>query len=92
LAGIQQLLIICAVLASFVVALWTLRRRGLVRFASLKFGGRPERKLQVLERLQLTPHHSLCLVRMEERTLLIGTAPSSCHVLDQTPRPAGGAL
>ena len=79
---IQQVFTICAVLAAFAAALWVLRKRGLVRFANVRIGAGAARKLQVIERLQLTPQHSLCLVRLEDRTLLIGTAPSSCHLLD----------
>jgi hypothetical protein len=36
----------------------------------------------VIERLQLTPQHALCLVRINKRTILIGTAPAGCHLLD----------
>ena len=78
---IQQCFISGIVLLAFGGALWTMQRRGMLQFRH----GTPrrERQLQVIERLQLTPQHSLCLVRMDNRTLLIGTAPSSCHVLDQ---------
>jgi flagellar biogenesis protein FliO len=41
------------------------------------------RSLEVIERLQLTPQHALCLVRMNKRTMLIGTAPAGCHLLDK---------
>jgi flagellar biogenesis protein FliO len=37
----------------------------------------------VIERLQLTPQHALCLVQLGQRTLLIGTSPTSCDVLDE---------
>jgi flagellar biogenesis protein FliO len=93
LDSMQQLMIAAAVLAGLGGTIWLLQRRGLAKFGSLaKFGGfaklgglairRPERKLQVIEKLQLTPQHSLCLVRMEGRTLLISTAPSSCRLLE----------
>ncbi|WP_257644419.1 flagellar biosynthetic protein FliO [Nevskia soli] len=83
----QQLMIAAAVLAGLGGSIWLLQRRGLASFGGFaKFGGfavrRPERKLQVIEKLQLTPQHSLCLVRMEGRTLLISTAPSSCRLLE----------
>jgi flagellar biogenesis protein FliO len=83
----QQLMIAAAVLAGLGGSIWLLQRRGFAKFGGLsKFGGfavrRPERKLQIIEKLQLTPQHSLCLVRMEGRTLLISTAPSSCRLLE----------
>ncbi len=78
----QQLFIVGAVLAAFGGALWTLQRRGLVRLTGMGLSARADRRLQVIERLQLTPQHSLCLVKLEDRVLLIGTAPSSCSVLN----------
>jgi flagellar biogenesis protein FliO len=70
----QQFFIVGAVMIAFASALYALQRRGIVRFA--------DRKMQMVERLQLTPQHALCLVRLEDRTLLIGTAPSSCTLLN----------
>jgi flagellar biogenesis protein FliO len=77
----QQLMIAAAVLAGLGGSIWLLQRRGLASFGGFAVR-RPERKLQVIEKLQLTPQHSLCLVRMEGRTLLISTAPSSCRLLE----------
>ena len=74
---LQQITMVGAVLALLGGALWFLRRRG-------KWNGFPvrgERKLAVIERLTLTPQHTICLVRVGDRTMLIGTAPSMCQVL-----------
>jgi flagellar biogenesis protein FliO len=38
--------------------------------------------MEVLERVSLGPQHSLHLVRVSDRILLIGTAPSACTLLD----------
>jgi len=62
--------------------LWFAKRRG---FASLPLGSRrggSGRRLEVLERVPLTPQHALHLVRVSDRTVLIATAPSSCTLLD----------
>lgn len=83
LDSFQQFFIGAAVLAALAGALWTLQRTGLVRFKGIAGVKGSPRKLQVIERLQLTPQHSLCLVRLEQRTLLIGTSPASCRVLDE---------
>lgn len=40
------------------------------------------RRLEVIERLTLSPQHALHLVRAGDRLVLIATAPSSCQVLD----------
>jgi flagellar biogenesis protein FliO len=42
---------------------------------------RGERRIQVLERVALTPQHTLCLVKVDDRLVMIGTAPSSCQVI-----------
>jgi hypothetical protein len=35
--------------------------------------------------LPLTPHHSLHLVRLADRTLLIALSPSGCNLLESSP-------
>jgi flagellar biosynthetic protein FliO len=91
---IQDALRVIAVLGVLVLALWWLRKRGL---AQIKLPGRATgggRRLELLERLPLTPQHSLHLVRCEERTLLIAVSPSGCQLLEQKPIAApheGGA-
>ncbi len=81
---LQQITMVGAVLALLGGAVWFLRRQG-------KWDGfqvRGARKLAVIERLTLTPHHTICLVRVGDRTMLIGTAPSMCQVLSAgEPRP-----
>ena len=69
------------VLLIFAAALWALQQRGIVRLP--RPSPRAERRLQIIERLQLTPQHSLCLIRLENRVLLIGTAPTNCQLLDE---------
>lgn len=81
----EQLSMVFAVLALLGGMLWALRRKGV---ASFRFtGGRSsnDRALQLVERLALTPNHSLHLVRVADRTLLIGVAPGSCTLLEGLP-------
>ena len=78
----QEFFIVGAVMIAFSGALFALQRRGLVRFTGTAFKPRADRQMQIVERLQLTPQHALCLVRLDGRTLLIGTAPSSCTLLN----------
>lgn len=58
-------------------AVWMLKSR---RISGLSTRG--ARRMNVVERLVLTPQHSLCLVEISGRTFIIGTAPSSCHLID----------
>lgn len=64
-------------------ALAWLRRRGLLRMAGngLHLRRRP-RRLEMLDRLALTPQHSLHLVRLGNRTILLGRSPSGLALLD----------
>ena len=61
-------------------ALFLLKKRGAV---SLRNTPGP-RRLEVLERVVLTPQHALHLVRTGDRCVLIATAPSSCQIVEQT--------
>ncbi len=78
---VQQIIAVAAVLGLLALSLWWLRRQGVARFSS---GSRrkPARQLQLIERLPLTPHHSLHLVRVADRTILVALSPSGCAVLD----------
>lgn len=80
---LQQAMLVGAVLALLAVCLWLLKRKGMVNFRALPGFPKKNRSLEVIERLQLTPQHALCLVRMNKRTMLIGTAPTGCHLLDK---------
>jgi flagellar biogenesis protein FliO len=76
---IRQVLAVSTVLSLLVVTLWWLRRKGLVRHGA---GGSRKGALQSVERLMLGPQHSLHLVRLAGRGLLVGTSPAGCTVLE----------
>jgi flagellar biogenesis protein FliO len=62
--------------------LWISKRRGLAAFNIGARRGGNGRRMEVLERVSLTPQHAVHLVRVADRTVLIATAPSSCTLLD----------
>ena len=62
--------------------LWLAKRHGLASFRVGVRAGGNGRRMEVLERVPLTPQHALHLVRVADRTVLIATAPSSCTLLD----------
>jgi flagellar biosynthetic protein FliO len=64
-----------AVLALLGIAWWSLRRHG--RAAPAR-GGRLER----LDRLALGPQHTLHLVRVGDRVLLLASSPGGCALLE----------
>jgi len=79
---IQQLLAVFIVMALLLASLHWLRRRG---FANLRTGlvlRGSARRLELLEKLPLTAQHSLHVVRMDGRALLIGVSPSGCALLE----------
>ena len=78
----QQILMILVVFALLGGLLWMLKKRGLASLA-LPAGRRSgSKRLEVLERVPLTPQHAVHLVRVSGKVVLIGTAPSACTLLD----------
>jgi len=77
----EQIGMILLVFALLGGLLWFFKKRGI---ASLPIRGRGgnTRRLEVLERVALTPQHALHLVRVSGKVILVGTAPSSCTVMD----------
>ena len=83
---IQQTGAVALVMALLLLSLWWLRKRGLaVGGASLPAVRRSAPKqLERLERLSLSPQHSLHLVRMGNAALLISASPSGCELVHRT--------
>jgi flagellar biosynthetic protein FliO len=79
---ISMVLLVFAILGGTV---WFLKKRGMASLSlPLRKSGRT-RQLEVLERVTLTPQHALHLVRVADKVLLIGTAPTACTLLDTPP-------
>ena len=79
---------VLAVLAILGGTLWWLQQKGVARFRGMRRSG-PQRRMESLERLALTPHHSLHLVRVDQRVMLIAVSPSNCSILDAGREAAG---
>lgn len=62
-------------------ALLLLRKRGAATFRLPRFAAAGPRRMEIVERLALSPHHALHLVRVGDRSIVIATAPSSCELL-----------
>jgi flagellar biosynthetic protein FliO len=78
----EQIGMVLLVFALLGGLLWFSKRRGLAAFSLGSRRSGSGKRLEVLERIPLTPHHALHLVRVSDRTVLIATAPSSCTLLD----------
>jgi flagellar biogenesis protein FliO len=78
----EQIGMVLAVFALLGGLLWLVKTRGLTSFRMVARRAGNGTRLEVLERVPLTAQHSLHLVRVADRTVLIATAPSSCTLLD----------
>jgi flagellar biogenesis protein FliO len=79
---IRQVLAVSGVLLLLGAALWWLRRKGLAQYGMRPSAGARKRTLESVERLALGPQHSLHLVRLAGRALLVATSPTGCAVLE----------
>lgn len=83
-----QIVAVFLVLLLLTGTLWLLRRRGLVTVNTVIAKRLSKQKLmQVVERMPLTANHSLHLVRIQDRVILIGVSPSGCHQIDSFAAP-----
>ena len=72
---LQQFAAVALVLALLAAVVWILQRKQLLvprRNAS--------RQLEVVERVNLSAQHSLALVRVNGRMMLVGTGPGVCEI------------
>ena len=77
---------VLAVLGVLAVALWRLRKKGLAGFFR-PVARRASRRLESMERLALSPHHSLHLVRLDDRAILVAQSPSGLMLLENAAAP-----
>ncbi len=75
---IRQSLAIAIVFASLWAALWLLKRKGTLSTPLAKSGPRP---IELLGKVGLSAQHSLHLVRVDGRELLLGVHPSGFTVV-----------
>ena len=80
--AIQPVLAILFVLGLLGGSLYWLRAKGLARFSGKGIVRQGARRMQALERLPLTPQHSLHLVSVGGRTVLVAVSPGGCTVVD----------
>jgi flagellar biosynthetic protein FliO len=70
------------VLALLAGALWLARKYGIAHIAAAgPVRRKAKRQMEVIERLALSGQHSLHLVRVGDRQILMGVSPAGCHVL-----------
>lgn len=77
----QQLFSVAIVLGLLLFFAGWARRRGFVRMGGIASSIR-KGQLQSLDRLILSPQHSLHLVRVNQRVILVALSPGGCSVLE----------
>jgi flagellar biogenesis protein FliO len=75
---LRQTSAVLAVFALLGLLLWFLRRGGLATLRARRPG---PRSLESVERLLLTPSHSLHLVKIRGREIVVATYPQGCALL-----------
>jgi flagellar biogenesis protein FliO len=82
---VQQALSVLLVFGLLGATLWWLRSKGFARFGvNSPLAGR-RRSMKVIERLALTPQHSLHLVKIAERVMLVTASPAGCTIVENIP-------
>jgi len=80
MAAVLEILALLLVLA----ALWLLRHKSRELFQWAAIPRRQPRALQVLEQVRLSPNHSVHLVRLGDRVMVVAIHPSGCQLLART--------
>ncbi len=70
------------VLGLLLLCVWLLRKKGLAQFSAGSLLPNRQRRLNVVERLPLGPQHSLYLVQMTDRLLLLGSSPAGISLIE----------
>lgn len=89
----RQVFSVLLVFALLGTCLWFARRGGRITFRGLAGTRIPKKtkSLTAVERLVLTPQHTLHLVRIDGRELVIATHPQGCSVVSEPAKRAMGA-
>jgi len=82
---VQQSMAVFLVLGLLFGALWLLRRKSLRGFGLLSRQAGGVRQLRVIERISLTPQHSVHLVQVADTWLVVGVSPAGCNSLASLP-------
>lgn len=78
---IRQVIAVLLVLGSLGGTLYWLRAKGAARLTVKGFGRSASRQMRSIEQLRLTPQHSLHMVKVGDRVLLVALSPGGCSVL-----------
>ena len=78
---LRQIFAVLLVLGLLGGTLYWLRSKGAARLTVKGFGRSNNRQMRSVEQLRLTPQHSLHLVHVGDKVLLVALSPGGCSVL-----------
>lgn len=81
-----QFVAVIAVLGLLGAALFALSSRGLVSFRGRTQSAGTARQMKSIERLVLTANHSLHLIQVGDRKVLVAVSPNGCSLLEGADR------
>lgn len=79
----QQFLAVIFVLLSLWGAVWYFRRKGFAVRSAPLLGRKQTHPIEQVDRMRLTPQHSIHLLSVEGRKLLVGVHPQGITVLTE---------
>lgn len=79
--SLQPIAAVCLVLVLLGGTLLLLKKRGAASFRLPRMASSGPRRMEVLERVSLGPQHTLHLVRLGDKSMVVATAASSCQLL-----------
>jgi flagellar biogenesis protein FliO len=82
----RELISVVLVLALLVSVLWFLRKKGLVQMNRIVAGAPRGSLVRGVNRIRLTPQHTLQILELDDRWLLLATSPSSCRLVREIRR------
>jgi flagellar biogenesis protein FliO len=86
----RQFAAVLVVLATLIAVLWLAKKHGLARLRSLhRVSGDPI--VTVLQRVHLAPQHTLYVLGVGERRLLVTSSPGSCQLISEVSAESNSA-
>lgn len=82
---IRPILSILTVFGLLGVALWWLGRKNLLQFSGFPVPRNRPSNLETIDRMRLTPHHSLHVVRAGDQVIILALHGAGCTVVDSIP-------
>lgn len=79
--SLSQVFAVALVFALLALALWLMKRKNLPGLVALRARGKSGRRIEHIETAALSQQHSVHLVRLANRAILLSTHPSGCTLL-----------